>query len=111
MIGRDAGAAFEEPESFAFTRDDETRRGAYRQIPARAPGECGLAVARSGAAAGGRLVAASGDGLRGAAVGYGADPGVQGRDLLHDVQPAAGRALSAASLHHDPVLAARLRRR
>jgi hypothetical protein len=42
---------------------------------------------------------------------YGADPRLRGRDLLHDVQAAPGRhAVPAAGLHHDAVLAARLRR-
>ena len=38
------------------------------------------------------------------------DPGARGRDLLHHVQPPAGRQEPAAALRHDAVLAARLRR-
>ena len=57
-----------------------------------------------------RLAAARGDGLRRRAARHGADPRLRGRDLLHDVQPAAGRALVPAGLHDDAVLAARLGR-
>ena len=38
------------------------------------------------------------------------DPGLRGRDLLYDAEPAPGRATFLAGLHHDAVLAARLGR-
>ena len=82
----------------------------YRQISAGPAGERGAAAARPGAAPARQLAAARGDGSCRRHARHGADPRLRGRDLLHHVQPAPGRAVSSSSLHDDAVLAARLRR-
>ena len=84
--------------------------GPSREISAGTAAERGTAAARSGAAPVGRLAAAGGDEPRRRPAPDAAYPRLRGRDLLHDVQSAPGRALVPAGLHDDAVLAARLRR-
>ncbi len=72
------------------------READHRQVPAGTPGQRGAAAARPGAAPERRLAAARGDGPCRRDARDGADPRLRGRDLLHDVQPEAGRPLSCS---------------
>ncbi len=103
---------FEQPEQLrVHARESGSGQGAYRQIPAGPAGRarcCRCSIWRSANPAAGcrgrRWITSP------HLLGMARDPRLRGRHLLHDVQPAAGRALSAAGLHDDAVLAARLGR-
>ena len=100
-----------QPKEFAFTAEN-LGVGARpdRQISGRAPGfgRHSAAVARPGA--GRWLGPRGGDPLCRRHARHGAYPRARGRDLLHDVQPGADRALARAAVRHDAVRAARRER-
>ena len=105
------GRPFEQPASISSSRRKISKRPRSTSPNTRRGGRrarcCRCSIWRSASR---RLAAAGGDGPRRRDARHGADPRLRGRDLLHDVQPAAGRALPAAGLHDDAVLAARLGR-
>ena len=104
----------------AFAWTDENARQA-QEIIARYPEgrqvSAVIPLARPRAAAGGRgdehagVAADPGDGVRRARARHLVHPRARSRDLLHDVQPRAGRPLPRAGVRDDAVHAARLRRR
>src|SRR5438132_572711 len=89
--------------------ESEMGQGRARQISARPAGirDPRPAVARTGPSR--RLAARGRHSSRGGFSRHGAYPGARSRDVLHDVQSGAGRALSRSALRHDAVRAARRR--
>ena len=81
--------------------------GPAREISGRAAGFCRPPAAVARAGADGRLAARARASLCRRHAGARLHPGLRDRDLLHDVQSRAGRALLRAGLRHDALLAAR----
>ena len=100
-----------QPKDFSFSKDNLAwAKTGNHQISGRPPalGDHSAAVARAGAAW--RLAAGSRDPPRRRFPRHGAYPRARGCDLLHDVQPVAGRKIPRAALRHDAVPAAWRRR-
>ena len=94
---------------FAFTAESLAKaQRAYHEVSAGPAGERGDARARSGAAPAG-LADAPAINYIARAPRHGADPRLRGRDLLHDVQAEADRAITS-QVCTNAVLAARLGR-
>src|SRR6185437_9432598 len=95
-------------ELFLHAGESREGEGLHRQISARTPGQRGAVAALSRARPARQLGAARRDGPYRRPAEHAAHPCLRGRELLHDVQPEAGRPLFPADLHDDAVLAPRV---
>jgi hypothetical protein len=105
------GPPFEQPASFEFTPENlEKAKYHIAKYPPGRQASAVLPLLDLAQRQHDNWLPQGGDGQGRRDARHGADPRLRGRDLLHDVQPAAGRALVSAGLHDDAVLAARLGR-